>query len=174
MLKTIPFQHESPTFLYLIYLQGDFWKKHAFLFSYLSCFILFLSFVPVVQTEWFLHTQNNRPERRKCCVLGNHEGWGCPHRQWCRVLICLTFPLFLFASWSHKMWLWPQQRMGRVEIFPSLGMPVFPSRGNELGMGVSQAFHWNEVLKMQERFLSKRWGQRCSSLRRTIWLKAYG
>lgn len=42
VLKVIPFQHESPTFLYFIYLQGDFWKKHAFFFfSYLSCFILF-------------------------------------------------------------------------------------------------------------------------------------
>lgn len=41
VLKATPFQHESLTFLYLIYLQGDFWKKHAFFFSYLSCFILF-------------------------------------------------------------------------------------------------------------------------------------
>lgn len=34
VLKAIPFQHESPTFLYLIYLQGDFWKKHAFFFLF--------------------------------------------------------------------------------------------------------------------------------------------
>lgn len=25
LLKAIPFQHEGPAFLYLIYLQGDFW-----------------------------------------------------------------------------------------------------------------------------------------------------
>lgn len=41
VLKAIPFQHESPTFLYLIYLQGDFWEKHASPPPYLSCFILF-------------------------------------------------------------------------------------------------------------------------------------
>lgn len=38
VLKAIPFQHESPTFLYLIYLQGDFWKKHAFFFLFVVSF----------------------------------------------------------------------------------------------------------------------------------------
>lgn len=49
VLKAIPFQHESPTFLYLIYLQGDFWEKHAF-FPLLICLV---SFCFKLFYQWF-------------------------------------------------------------------------------------------------------------------------
>lgn len=115
-------------------------------------------------------------QREQSSVLGSHmRSEAVPYRQWCSVLICLTFPLFLFALGDHEMWLWLQQNTGGVEIFHHLACLTSHQEETSWEWEYLKGFLLKCSNETRGNILQcKRWGPEMFQLEEDHWLKVYG